>query len=199
MNTLVASSDLRAAVRGRFNQVAAAPAEPYRFRVGPDLARESGYPAEDLDRLPPIAAAAFTGLAYLHPHLALEPGERVLDLGCGAGLDSLIAAAAVGNSGLVVGVDLAEEMVERARRAAADGGIGNVRFERAEAEALPFDEGEFDAALVNGLLNLCPDKSAVLQELWRVLRTGGRAVVAEITAPAESGPVPLRSVEDWFR
>lgn len=199
MSTVVASSDLRAAVRDKFNQVASAPRQPYRFRVGPSLARDVGYPAEVLDRLPWLAAAAFTGLAYLHPHLALRPGERVLDLGCGAGLDSLIAAAAVGDTGVVVGVDLAEEMVERARRVAADAGVANARFERAEAEALPFGEGEFDAVLVNGLLNLCPDKSAVLGELQRVLRRGGRAIVAEITVPPESGPVPLHSVEDWFR
>lgn len=198
METLVASADLRAAVRGKFNQVAAAPAEPYRFRVGFGLARDSGYPAAELHRLPPLAAAAFTGLAYLHPHLALKPGERVLDLGCGAGLDSLIAASAVGEGGLVVGVDLAEEMVARARRTAGEAGIGNVRFERAEAEALPFGD-EFDAVLVNGLLNLCPDKSAVLREVRRVLRAGGRAVVAEIARPTETDAVPVRSVEDWFR
>lgn len=199
MNTLVASSDLQVAVRHKFNQVASAPADPYRFRVGVALARDTGYPPQVLDRLPRAAAAAFTGLGYLHPHLALRPGERVLDLGCGAGLDSLIAAVAVGDGGVVVGVDLAEAMIDRARRAAIDAAIANARFERAEAEALPFRGGALDAVLVNGLLNLCPDKSAVLREIRRVLRHGGRAVVAEIMAPPASSPSEVRTAEDWFR
>lgn len=199
MTAVVVSSELRAAVRRKFDAVASAPGDAYRFRVGGSLADDTGYPPDVLGRLPRTATEAFTGLAYLHPVLGLQSGERVLDLGCGAGVDSLIAAGAVGPAGAVVGVDLAAAMLARARRAAAEAVADHARFAVADAEALPFRDRAFDAVLVNGLLNLCPDKRAALAEIARVLQPGGRAVVAEIVVHGARVPAELRTPEDWFR
>lgn len=197
MAATVTASDIRAGVRATFNRVAEAPASSFRFAVGPALARAVGYPEVLLDSLPPEATESFTGLAYLHPSLGLRPGERVLDLGSGGGLDTILAARAVAPGGSATGLDLAEAMVARARAAAA--GVGGARFEQGDAEAMPFTDGAFDAALANGFFNLCPDKAAVARELLRVLQPGGRAVVAEISFAEPESRAELRSVDDWFR
>ena len=195
----VSTPEIRDAVRQMFDRVAAIPQGRYRFAVGPELARAVGYPDELLQSVPPLAAEAFTGLAFLHPVLNLRPGEHVLDLGCGAGLDSLIAGRAVSPGGSVVGVDLSDAMVGKARALVASEHVTNVRFERGEAEALPFPDETFDVAFANGLLNLCPDKRAVAQELRRVLKPTGRAIIAEITFKDPLPPREVQSVDDWFR
>jgi SAM-dependent methyltransferase len=197
--TPVGPLEIRDAVRRTFDRVAEAPRAGYRFEVGPDLARAVGYPEALLAGLPPSAVEAFTGLAYLHPWLRPAPGERVLDLGAGAGLDTVLLARAVRPGGQAVGLDFSERMVARARALADRVGAPNVRVERGEAEALPFADAAFDAAHVNGLLNLCPDKAPVARELRRVVRPGGRAVVAEITFGEPLAARELRSVDDWFR
>jgi len=194
-----APTDIRNAVRQTFDRVADAPTAGFRFRVGTALAREVGYPEPILSSLPPVASESFTGLAYLHPYAALAPGERVLDLGCGAGLDSVLAARAVAPAGHVIGVDLADAMVNKAAATAREAGVDNVRFRRAEAESLPLDDATFDVAMVNGLFNLCPDKVAVARELRRVLAPGGRAVIAEITFEDARQRAELRTTDDWFR
>jgi SAM-dependent methyltransferase len=190
--------DIRNAVRQTFDRVADAPAAGFRFRVGAGLAREVGYPQTVLSSLPPVAAESFTGLAYLHPYAGAVRGERVLDLGCGAGLDAVLAARAVA-PGHVVGVDLSDAMVNKATATAREAGVDNVRFRRAEAESLPLDDAAFDLAMVNGLFNLCPDKMAVARELQRVLAPGGRAVIAEITFGDAHPRAELRTTDDWFR
>jgi SAM-dependent methyltransferase len=195
----VGAAEIHEGVRRVFNRVAEAPTDTFRFGVGADLAREVGYPASLLAGLPAVVTESFTGLADLHPYLGLAPGERVLDLGAGAGLDAIVAARAVAPGGAVTGLDAAEAMVAKARHAAALVGVDHVSFEHGQAEALPFAGGAFDAALVNGIFNLCPDKPPVARELFRVLRPGGRAVVAEITFAAPLPPPEVRSVDDWFR
>lgn len=190
--------EIREGVRQVFNRVAEAPRDRFRFGVGPGLAGAVGYPVAVLAGLPAVVTESFTGLAYLHPYLALQPGEQVLDLGSGAGLDATIAARAVA-PGHVIGLDGADAMVAKARRVATLLGVDNVAFEQGAAEAVPFEEGSFDAALVNGIFNLCPDKVPVARELFRVLRPRGRAVVAEITFVDLEPPAEVRSLDDWFR
>ena len=192
------AAEIRDGVRRVFNRVAEAPADRFRFGVGAALARAVGYPVSVLAGLPAVVTESFTGLAHLHPYLRLQPGEHVLDLGSGAGLDAIMAARAVA-PGRVTGLDLADAMVAKARRAASLLGVDNVAFEQRAAEAMPFEDGRFDAALVNGIFNLCPDKPTVARELFRVLRPGGRAVVAEITFVDAVPPAEIQTLDDWFR
>jgi SAM-dependent methyltransferase len=195
----VSAEEIREAVRRTFDRVADTPGAGFRFGVGAALAREVGYADAVVGGVPAVVTESFTGLADLHPYLALRAGERVLDLGSGAGFDALLAARAVGPAGTVTGLDMADAMAAKARSAASLVGAANVRFERAEAEAMPFAAGAFDAALVNGIFNLCPDKPPVASELFRVLRPGGRAVVAEITFTDPRPPTEVLTIDDWFR
>ncbi len=193
------AGEVRAAVATMYGKVATNPSGTFRFPVGPDLARKLGYPEDLLESLPPGATESFTGVAYPVLDANLSPGEVVLDLGSGAGLDSLIAARQVGPSGRVMGVDLSEAMVAKARANAAAVGLSTVEFRQSYAEALPAGAGAFDAVIVNGLLNLAPEKPVVVREIFRVLRSGGRALVAEIVTDGTPPPVTLNSLEDWFR
>lgn len=195
----VAPSEIHEGVRRVFNRVAETPGGTFRFGVGAALAREVGYPESVVAGVPAVVTESFTGLANLHPYLRLQPGEHVLDLGAGAGFDAMIAARAVGPGGTVTGLDVADAMVAKARRAGVLVGVENVAFERGNAEEMPFSDATFDAVLGNGIFNLCPDKPPVVRELFRVLRPGGRAVVAEITFTDPLPPTDVRSVDDWFR
>jgi arsenite methyltransferase len=195
----VTPAEIREGVRATFTRVAETPTASFRFPVGATLARQIGYPEDVLTSVPPSATEVFTGLAYLHPHLDPQPGEHVLDLGSGGGLDSILAARAVAPNGSVKGLDLSAAMVARAQALAATLGLKNAGFIEGSAEAMPFSDGAFDAALVNGFFNLCPDKAAVAAELSRVLKPGGRAAVAEITFTDPLPPTEVRTIDDWFR
>ena len=199
MTRNVTPAEIREGVRVTFTRVAETPTASFRFPVGATLARHIGYPEDVLASVPPFATECFTGLAYLHPHLDLRPGEHVLDLGSGGGLDSVFAARTVTPNGSVKGLDLSAAMVARAQALAAALGLKNAEFIEGNAEAMPFPDGAFDAALVNGFFNLCPDKAAVAGELSRVLKPGGRAAVAEITFTDPLPPTEVRTIDDWFR
>lgn len=199
MTCTVEASELREGVRTTFNAVAKTPAKGFRFPVGVQLARQVGYPEDVLSGLPSLLYESFTGLAYLHSPLNLRPGEHVLDLGSGGGLDAILAARAVAPMGTVAGLDFAEAMLVKARGVAASLGVSNAKFVQGDAEAMPLPDGRFDAVLVNGLLNLCPDKAAVAREIFRVLKPGGRGVAAEITYTDPLPPAEVRTIDDWFR
>jgi SAM-dependent methyltransferase len=191
--------ELRAAVRERYAAVAARPEEPSSFRVGRAFAVALGYPAELLDTVPPGATEAFTGVAAPVFGAALRPDEAVLDLGCGAGLDLILAARAVGPGGRAIGVDMAEPMVARARTNLEALGLSWAEARVALAEALPLPDASVDCVLANGILNLAPEKAAVLTEIARVLRPGGRFVLAETTLRHELPPGSVETLDDWFR
>lgn len=199
MSPPITPVEIRAGVEATFNRVAETPSGRFRFPVGADLAAKVGYPKDALDSLPACAAEYFTGLAYLHPCLDLRSGEHVLDLGSGGGLDAVFAARAVSPGGSVKGLDLAEAMIARARTLAVTVGVEGVEFVHGDAEAMSFADETFDAAIVNGFFNLCPDKPQVARELFRVLRPGGHAAVAEITYTDPLPPTEVRSIDDWFR
>jgi SAM-dependent methyltransferase len=141
---------------------------------------EAYYPPEELATLPREAVTLALGVGYPLGHAGLKPGESVLDLGCGAGIDTLLAARAVGPSGRAIGIDMTPEMVARARRNAAAAGLDNVEVREAMIEELPVSDASIDVVVSNGVLNLSTRKSRVLAETMRVLRPGGRLAIADL-------------------
>ncbi len=190
---------LRREVRARYDAVASNPTASYNFQVGREFALALGYPQSLLDRLPAASVERFTGVATPVFAAALQPGERVLDLGCGAGVDTAVAAEAVGSAGRVFALDFAPAMSRFIAEAVATLHLGHVAVCQASAEDIPLPDASVDCVLVNGLFNLAPDKGAVLREAARVTRPGGRMVAAEtvLTQPLDEGE--LASLDDWFR
>jgi SAM-dependent methyltransferase len=193
------ASDIRSAVADRYGQVAAQPGGSFNFPVGRAFAEAIGYPAELLATLPAAAVDAFAGVTYAHDRAALQPGETVLDLGCGAGLDALIAAREVGPAGRVLGVDYSAPMVALARDNARAAGVANLRVEHASIEELPCVAESVDVVQANGVFNLSPEKERAVAEAWRVLRPGGRLIAAEITLAQALDAGERTTLDDWFR
>ncbi len=171
---------LRAAVAAQYGKVALQPKGRFPFPVGRAFAESLGYPPNLLDTLPLPSVDAFAGISYPLKFADLKPGEIVLDLGCGAAMDTILAARQVGESGHIHSLDLADAMLECARANVSTAGLDNVTFHRAPAEEIPLDDGSVDVVVVNGIFNLCPSKSQVMAEVFRVLRAGGRIIVSEI-------------------
>jgi arsenite methyltransferase len=174
----------RDAVRDAYSAAARDPGASHPFALGRALAEGVGYPPELLDRVPDVAVRAFSGVAAVGVDGAVAPGDRVLDAGCGAGLDTLVAARRTGGGGQVVGVDFSSDMLQRAleaTRGSAEGAdVAGVFLARAAAERLPLADGSVDVALVNGIFNLNPARAAIFAELARVVRPGGRVHAAEL-------------------
>jgi SAM-dependent methyltransferase len=188
---------IRAAVEQRFAQVARSPAQERKFPVGPDSANALGYDPQEIDALPASVTESFCGVGNPLGLGEVRPGQTVLDLGSGPGLDCLLAARKVGPTGKVVGVDLCPEMVEKARRNAALLGLHNVEFVQAGIESLPLWDGSVDVVISNGAFNLCPDKPAVLAEAFRVLRPGGRLQMADILLHDDVTPEEVAQKGEW--
>jgi len=185
--------ELRDAIRQEYAAVADEPTQGFHFHTGRPLTQIVGYQSEWLEGIPETAVASFAGTGNPFSMGVLQSGERVVDVGCGAGIDSLIAARMVGPDGHVVGVDMTPAMLARARRAAEDGGSSNVEFREGFMESLPVPDGWADVVISNGVLNLTPDKSKALGEMARVLKPTGRLQIGDITIDS---PVPEASKQD---
>jgi SAM-dependent methyltransferase len=188
---------LRDPVRKKNRAVATDPAGPFHFRTGRELARRLGYDDDAVAVLPDRAVESFAGVANPFAPRPLAPGDRVVDIGSGAGFDSFLAAAQVGPTGRVVGVDMIPEMPAKSTATAAELGLHHVEFRAGLAESLPVADSGADVVISNGVINPCADKRAVLSEIRRVLRPGGWLQFADI---AYGLPVPegaLRDIDLW--
>jgi len=187
---------LKSEIKKTYASVSDDPTTDFIFPTGRAWAEDLDYPHE-LANVPDAAVESFAGVANLWQLGRLEPGERVLDLGSGAGTDSLIAAQMVGPEGRVTGIDMTPQMLAKARAAAAEMGVENVEFVEAEAERLPFTDGSFDVVISNGVIDLIPDKDAVFAELFRVLEPGGRLQVADVTIQVPVSEEGRRKIDLW--
>ena len=188
---------LRQAIRDEYAVVARNPEQGFHFHTGRPLSQLLGYDDTWLNGMPEGALASFAGTGNPFRLGKLLPGERVVDVGCGAGFDSLIASRMVGAEGSVVGVDMTPAMLAKARQSAAEAGSANVTFREGFAEALPVPDGWADVVISNGALNLVPDKAAALQEMARVLKPGGRVQIADILAQQPVPESAKRQIDLW--
>jgi arsenite methyltransferase len=187
---------LKSEIKKTYSSVSEEPGKDFIFPTGRTWAEDLGYPAE-LANVPESAVESFAGVANPWTMGRLAPGERVLDLGCGAGTDSLVAAQMVGSGGRVTGIDMTEAMLVKARSAATTMGANKVEFVEAEAERLPFSDASFDVVISNGVIDLVPDKDAVFAELYRVLAPGGRMQIADVTIQSPVSEEGRRKIDLW--
>jgi arsenite methyltransferase len=195
--TPVDRDELRDEVRAKYAAVATDPEAEYHFHTGRAIAERCRYDMDAVDRLPPAAVESFAGVANPFELRPLRHGERVVDLGSGAGMDSLLAARAVGSAGYVIGVDMTHSMLAKSRATADAMGLVNVEFLDAYVEDVPVEDGWADVVISNGVINLTPDKIATFREIWRVLKSGGILQFADI---ANGRPVPeeaRRHIDLW--
>jgi arsenite methyltransferase len=190
-------SVLREAIQQEYDLVAREPERGFHFHTGRPLARMLDYDDAWLDGIPESTIASFAGTGNPFRLGVLAQGEHVVDVGSGAGLDSLIASRMVGPTGSVIGVDMTPAMLARARQSAAASTLQNVEFRDGYAEELPVPDGWADVVISNGVLNLAPDKAAALGEMQRALKPGGRLQIADILVQK---PVPAsakRKIDLW--
>jgi SAM-dependent methyltransferase len=188
---------LKCEVRKTYARVSQEPGVDFVFPTGRAWALDLGYPAELLARVPERSAESFAGVANPFSLGPLASGERVIDVGCGAGTDSLVAAQMVGPAGSVTGLDMTPEMLAKARASGAEMGAVHVAFVEGEAEAIPFPDESFDVVISNGVIDLVPDKEAVFSEIGRVLGPGGRLQIADVTIQRPVSEEGRRNIDLW--
>lgn len=184
---------LRSQIRDKYSDVAVSPDKGFHFHTGRPLARMLGYDDALVDILPKGAVESFAGTGNPFSMGDLRPGETVLDIGCGAGFDTLIAARQVGPGGRVFALDMTAEMLAKAEVGARQLGLSNVELHQGLAEEIPLPDGSVDVVISNGVINLCPDKVTVMKQVHRVLKPGGRFQIADIVVHKE---VPQDAKDD---
>jgi arsenite methyltransferase len=188
---------LRDEIQKTYTEVSAEQGRDFIFPTGRAWAEELGYPQPELSRVPDATVESFAGVANHFVLGRLEPGETVVDLGCGAGTDLLIAAQMVGPEGRVIGIDMTPAMLERARESAEALGLRNVEVHEALIETLPLPDASVDVVISNGVIDLVPDKDAVFAEIDRVLRPGGRLQIADVIIHTEVSEDARKRIDLW--
>jgi arsenite methyltransferase len=188
---------LRHEIQKTYTDVSTDQDQEFIFPTGRAWARDLGYPEPELSRIPEATVASFAGVANPFALGELEPGQTVLDLGCGAGTDLLIAAQMVGPKGRVIGVDMTPAMLDRVRRSAGEMRLDNVELHETLIEILPLADASVDVVISNGVIDLVPDKDAVFAEIDRVLRPGGRLQVADVVIHTEVSEDARARIDLW--
>ena len=188
---------LRSEIQRTYTEVSEEQEKEFIFPTGRSWAAELDYPAEELARVPDATVESFAGVANPFSLGRIEPGETVLDLGCGAGTDLLIAAQMAGSEGLAIGVDMTPAMVERARESAREMGLDNVEVHESLIERVPVADASVDVVTSNGVIDLVPDKEAVFAEIRRVLRPGGRVQLADVVIHRPVSEEGKRNIDLW--
>ena len=185
------------AIQDRYAEVALNPEHTFHFHHGRPLAEILGYPMDQVDALPPQAVESFSGMGNPFGLGPVNSGETLLDLGSGGGFDCFIAAQAVGATGQVIGVDMTEAMLEKSRATAREMGLDQVEFRQGLLEELPAPDGSVDVAISNGVINLCTDKYRIFQEIYRILRPGGRLLLADMVVHRPVPDAAKANVDLW--
>jgi SAM-dependent methyltransferase len=188
---------LREQVRKKYREVALDPHGSFHFDTGRPLAGRLGYEDGAVDGLPERAVESFAGVGNPFSLRRLQAGERVVDVGSGAGFDSFVGGFQVGPGGKVLGIDMTPEMLEKARKTAEMLGLSHVEFREGLVESIPVGDAWADAVISNGVINLCADKKKVFEEIRRVLRPGGWLQFADIANGRPVPPAALRDIDLW--
>jgi len=188
---------LRKAIQDEYREVAENPGKGFHFHTGRTLTRIVGYKDEWFEGVAETAIESFAGTGNPFAMGILASGEKVVDVGSGGGIDSLVAARMVGAGGIVIGIDMTPAMLKKARAAAVESGLANVEFRHAYMEEIPVSDGWADVVISNGVLNLTPDKQTVLGEMYRVLRPGGRLQIADILVAREVPQEAKKKIDLW--
>jgi arsenite methyltransferase len=196
-NASVDVAVLREEIQKTYTEVSAEPDKEFIFPTGRGWAEAMGYPQPQLSSVPDATVESFAGVANHWLLGAIEPGAVVLDLGCGAGTDLLIAAQMAGPEGHVIGVDMTPTMLDRARASADEMGLPNVELHESLIESLPVPDASVDVVISNGVIDLVPDKDAVFEEIDRVLRPGGRVQLADVIVHTEVSEDARKRIDLW--
>lgn len=189
---------LRLEVSNIYSRVVAEPDGKFHFHRGPAYAAEYlGYDAAELAALPAETTAPFAGIANPHRIGPIRAGETVLDIGCGAGMDLLLAACRVGPTGRALGVDMTDAMIERASASARAAGLAQVEVRKGDATSLPVEDASVDVVISNGVINLVPEKERAFDEIVRVLKPGGRLQLGDILLDVELSEDARRNIDLW--
>jgi SAM-dependent methyltransferase len=189
---------LRDEILSLYARVAEDPSGDFHFHRGPRYASEFlGYDLEALALLPEKSTVSFAGVANPHRMGPIEEGSVVLDIGCGAGMDLLLAARSIGRHGRAIGVDMTEAMVENARASSRAAGAANVEVRLGDAMSLPVEDATVDFVISNGVLNLTSNKAIAYGEVFRVLKPGGRFLYADIVVGSELSESIRKDIDLW--
>ena len=188
---------LRQAISKEYEELAYNPDQGFHFHTGRRLTRILGYKEEWLEGIPESSIESFAGTGNPFSIEELNSGEKVVDIGCGAGIDSLVAAKKVGSNGKVIGVDMTDAMLNKARKAGEEAGFNQVEFKKGHAESLPIEDGWADIVISNGVINLTPDKKTTFREIARILKPNGRVQIGDILVQKKVPDSAKRKIDLW--